>query len=62
MRHLGQDGDADGPALRHAAGAAPAGFEQPWNAVLTGVGGTGVVTLTALVAMAAHLEGKAAQR
>ena len=33
-------------------------LDQPWNAVLTGVGGTGVVTLTALVAMAAHLEGK----
>ena len=34
------------------------GLERPWNAVLTGVGGTGAVTLTALVAMAAHLEGK----
>ena len=33
-------------------------LHQPWNAVLTGVGGSGVVTLTALVAMAAHLEGK----
>ena len=33
-------------------------LDRPWNAVVTGVGGTGVVTLTALVAMAAHLEGK----
>ena len=33
-------------------------LDRPWNAVLTGVGGTGVVTLTALVAMAAHLERK----
>ena len=34
------------------------GLDRPWNAVVTGVGGTGVVTVTALVAMAAHLEGK----
>ena len=34
------------------------GLDRPWNAVVTGVGGTGVVTATALVAMAAHLEGK----
>ena len=33
-------------------------LDQTWNAVVTGVGGTGVVTATALVAMAAHLEGK----
>ncbi len=30
----------------------------PWNAVVAGVGGTGVLTVTALVAMAAHIEGK----
>jgi indolepyruvate ferredoxin oxidoreductase len=33
-------------------------LEKPWNAVVTGVGGTGVLTVTALVAMAAHVEGK----
>ena len=33
-------------------------LDRTWNAVVTGVGGTGVVTATALVAMAAHLEGK----
>ncbi|MFT4874990.1 indolepyruvate ferredoxin oxidoreductase family protein [Congregibacter sp.] len=32
--------------------------ERPWNTVVTGVGGTGVLTITSLVAMAAHLEGK----
>ncbi len=32
--------------------------ERPWNTVVTGVGGTGVLTITALVAMAAHIEGK----
>jgi indolepyruvate ferredoxin oxidoreductase len=36
-----------------------AALEQPWNIVLTGVGGTGVVTLGALLGMAAHLEGRA---
>jgi indolepyruvate ferredoxin oxidoreductase len=31
---------------------------RPWNTVVTGVGGTGVLTVTALIAMAAHIEGK----
>jgi indolepyruvate ferredoxin oxidoreductase len=31
-----------------------------WNTVITGVGGTGVVTVGALMSMAAHLEGKGA--
>lgn len=34
-------------------------LEDPWNLVITGVGGTGVVTLAALLGMAAHLEGRA---
>jgi indolepyruvate ferredoxin oxidoreductase len=33
-------------------------LERPWNTVVTGIGGTGVLTITALVAMAAHIEGK----
>jgi indolepyruvate ferredoxin oxidoreductase len=33
-------------------------LDKPWNTVVTGVGGTGVLTVTALVAMAAHIEGK----
>jgi indolepyruvate ferredoxin oxidoreductase len=32
--------------------------DAPWNVVVTGVGGTGVVTIGALLGMAAHLEGK----
>lgn len=32
--------------------------QQPWNVVVTGVGGTGVLTIAAVVAMAAHIEGK----
>ncbi len=31
---------------------------QPWNVLVTGIGGTGVVTIGALIGMAAHLEGK----
>ncbi|MFC0676389.1 indolepyruvate ferredoxin oxidoreductase family protein [Lysobacter korlensis] len=33
---------------------------QPWNILITGVGGTGVVTIGALLGMAGHLEGKGA--
>jgi indolepyruvate ferredoxin oxidoreductase len=33
-------------------------LDKPWNAVVTGIGGTGVLTVTSLVAMAAHVEGK----
>ncbi len=36
---------------------APVG-ERPWNIVVTGVGGTGVLTVASVTAMAAHLEGK----
>jgi indolepyruvate ferredoxin oxidoreductase len=32
--------------------------DQPWNIVVTGIGGTGVLTIAAIVAMAAHIEGK----
>ncbi len=33
-------------------------FERPWNVLVTGVGGTGVLTISAILAMAAHIEGK----
>jgi indolepyruvate ferredoxin oxidoreductase len=33
-------------------------LDHPWNTVVTGVGGTGVLTISALIAMAAHIEGK----
>ncbi|GAP67188.1 indolepyruvate ferredoxin oxidoreductase [Mizugakiibacter sediminis] len=40
---------------------APRGdLAQPWNILITGIGGTGVVTIGALIGMAAHLEGKGA--
>ena len=31
---------------------------EPWNILVTGVGGTGVITIGALIGMAAHLDGK----
>jgi len=34
------------------------GLERPYNILVTGIGGTGVVTIGALLGMAAHLEGK----
>src|SRR4051812_43468441 len=49
--------------MRHVeALARPAAHEwnAPYDLLVTGVGGTGVVTVGALVAMAAHLEGKSA--
>jgi len=33
-------------------------LDQPYSIVVTGIGGTGVITLGALIGMAAHLEGK----
>ena len=33
-------------------------LDKPWNTVVTGVGGTGVLTIASLMAMAAHIEGK----
>jgi indolepyruvate ferredoxin oxidoreductase len=35
-------------------------LDQPWNILVTGIGGTGVVTIGALLGMAAHLEHKGA--
>jgi indolepyruvate ferredoxin oxidoreductase len=37
---------------------APAACEEPYNVLLAGIGGTGVVTVGAILAVAAHLEGK----
>jgi indolepyruvate ferredoxin oxidoreductase len=56
-------------ASREGAGADAARFdalplpalpdlERPWNGLIAGIGGTGVVTVGAILAMAAHLEGK----
>ncbi len=46
----------DVPGAAGAAGAAA--LAEPYGIVVTGIGGTGVVTIGALLGMAAHLEGK----
>jgi indolepyruvate ferredoxin oxidoreductase len=48
------------PLARAAALPAPAlaPLARPYDLLVTGVGGTGVITVGALVAMAAHLEGR----
>lgn len=33
-------------------------LDRPWNLIVTGVGGTGVLTIGAILGMAAHVEGK----
>ncbi|WP_295797909.1 indolepyruvate ferredoxin oxidoreductase family protein [uncultured Microbulbifer sp.] len=52
-----------GDALCQAADKLPVPqlpqLQEPFNLLVTGVGGTGVVTIGALLAMAAHIEGKA---
>ena len=60
----------EGVRLRRGQGLAPwpeappeptlPSLAQPFSLLIAGVGGTGVVTLGALLGMAAHLEGKAA--
>ncbi|HUG60710.1 MAG TPA: indolepyruvate ferredoxin oxidoreductase family protein, partial [Methylomirabilota bacterium] len=37
----------------------PPGLDRPWNIAIAGVGGTGILTVGAVMAMAAHIEGKA---
>ncbi|WP_166298825.1 indolepyruvate ferredoxin oxidoreductase family protein [Bradyrhizobium sp. 2S1] len=48
------------PLARAAALPAPelAPLDKPYDLLVTGVGGTGVITVGALIAMAAHLEGR----
>src|ERR1700730_9804476 len=53
---LGWGEDEDGlPSLPEPA---LPGLAEPYGILVTGVGGTGVVTIGALIGMAAHLEGK----
>ena len=61
-KHVGADFSAQDLAAEIAAiGQPPAwSWTGPFDLLVTGVGGTGVVTVGALVAMAAHLEGKQA--
>jgi len=45
-------------ALESVPEVEPADWSGPYDLLVTGVGGTGVVTVGAVIAMAAHLEGK----
>ena len=45
-------------ALEAVPGPESPTVDRPYNIVITGIGGTGVVTVGALLGMAAHLEGK----
>jgi indolepyruvate ferredoxin oxidoreductase len=60
---LSSAASAGGEFRRHLAALprpAPHAWTAPYDLLVTGVGGTGVVTVGALIAMAAHLEGKSA--
>ena len=46
---------ADFPAVPEPA---TAGLERPYGVLVTGIGGTGVITIGQILGMAAHLEGK----
>jgi indolepyruvate ferredoxin oxidoreductase len=56
------DGGAGGddPAAGLPEPPPPPPLDRPWSLYVTGVGGTGVVTIGALIGMAAHMEGKGA--
>ena len=55
QRRAGDSGEDELPELPEPA--LPA-LDEPYGIVVAGVGGTGVVTIGALIGMAAHLEGK----
>ncbi|MEE4298131.1 MAG: indolepyruvate ferredoxin oxidoreductase family protein [Pseudomonadales bacterium] len=57
-RSQARGGDAD-PAAELPLPTLPE-LDDPLNIVITGVGGTGIVTVSQLLAMAAHLDGNAA--
>ncbi len=56
----GAGSDALSDAIGRLPEPAPWRWAGPYDLVIAGVGGTGVITLGALVATAAHLEGKSA--
>lgn len=51
-------GDDIDPALLPAADLPP--LDEPWPILITGIGGTGVVTIGQVLGVAAHIEGKGA--
>jgi indolepyruvate ferredoxin oxidoreductase len=59
-RQRAAQGSADAGFAPLAQPEAPAVSASPYNILITGIGGTGVITVGALLGMAAHLEGKGA--
>ena len=57
---LTRRGDEVGRLVQALPQPAPHTWTGPYDLLFTGVGGTGIVTVGALTAMAAHLEGKSA--
>ena len=53
----GGAGDSPDPFADLPAPVVP-GCVEPWGILVTGIGGTGVITIGALLGMAAHVEGK----
>ncbi len=53
----GKAADSDEPALPPAP-ALPSVADRPFGVLITGIGGTGVVTIGAIMGTAAHIEGK----
>jgi indolepyruvate ferredoxin oxidoreductase len=59
LRALGSEGVASAePRFAELPEPAQRDLEQPWNVLVAGIGGSGVITVGALLGMAAHLEGK----
>ncbi len=54
-RRAGDTGEVGLPRLPEPT---PPALDEPYGILIAGVGGTGVVTISALIGMAAHLEGK----
>ncbi len=50
--------DPDGPRIRTLPEPELPDISEPYGILVTGVGGTGVITIGALLGMAAHMEGK----
>jgi indolepyruvate ferredoxin oxidoreductase len=55
----GLDAGGDDP-FRDLPEPATPDLSEPWNVLVAGIGGSGVITVGALLGMAAHLEGKGA--
>ncbi len=52
------EGAFDSLVSKHLPQPAMASLDRPWDIVVAGIGGTGVVTVGALLGMAAHVAGK----